>query len=203
MSGMKDPEKAARKAERKAARRAAAAEVSAPATSEEAPARPLDPRVAEAARSVAEARSALGEALDGAVDTGKIAIDPREWFRRDPLRTAALAGGAGFLAVGGPKRVLRAAGRLIPRRRPSGAGLLPDEIERVLRDHALARDPKIRRAIEQDFADYLRARGKVRPAASATISFWRTYDVLVGPIGRQAAKSLVERLFSATEEGPR
>ena len=44
---------------------------------------------------------------------------------------------------------------------------------------------------------YLRARGHARPQPSATTSFWRTYDVLVGPIGRQAARMLVERLVRA------
>ena len=76
-------------------------------------------------------------------------------------------------------------------------------IDKILRDSGVARDPKVRTALERDFATYLRARGHARPQPSATTSFWRTYDVLVGPIGRQAAKGLVERLFSASEEGPR
>ncbi|MFO1540373.1 MAG: hypothetical protein ACKOTZ_07985 [Chloroflexota bacterium] len=160
-------------------------------------ARPVDPAVARAQAELALARAELGLALDGAVDAGKAAADPRTWVRRDPVRTAALAGGAGFLALGGPRRVLRAAGRLLPRRGPSGAGLLPDEVERVLRDSGLSRDPKVRAALERDFADYLRRKGRVRREPGAATSFWRTYDALVGPIGRRGAQVLVARLFDA------
>lgn len=216
MSRLSDDERARRKAERKAARRAAKG--GSPAGADAAGAMPTDaspstvpdaaaiaarrdPGVDAAARAVEAARTGMSDALDGAVDAGRLAADPREWFRRDPIRTAAFAGGAGFLAVGGPKRVLRAASRLVTRR-PSGAGLLPDEIERVLKDAGLTRDPKVRSALERDFAAYLQARGKAKPAASASASFWRTYDVLIGPIGNRAARTLVERLFEAagTEE---
>lgn len=159
--------------------------------------RPLDPAVVRAQADLVAARAELGLALDGAIDAGKAAADPRTWVRRDPKRTAALAGGAGFLVLGGPKRVLRAAGRLLPRRGPSGAGLLPDEIERVLRDAGLAGDPRVRAALERDFADYLQRKGRVRREPGAATSFWRTYDVLAGPIGRRAAQVLVARLFDA------
>ena len=122
-------------------------------------------------------------------------------MRRNPVKTAALVGGAGFLIAGGPRRVLRfALGRVRPEVRDPHAGLLPDEIEKVLKDSGLADDPAIRRALDEDFADYLRRKGRLDPEPTASSVLWRTFDQLAGPLGTAGARILVQRLMSAEKE---
>ncbi|MEZ4597488.1 MAG: hypothetical protein R3C32_12100 [Chloroflexota bacterium] len=126
-------------------------------------------------------------------------------MRKSPVKSAALAGGAGFLLLGGPRRVMGAV--MLEggpkRRRDPYDGLLPKDVEKVLRDAGAADLPGVREALERDFAEYLRSKGKVeerRPAASD--SLWRTYDAVVGPLGTVAARLLVERLFAAERRRP-
>jgi hypothetical protein len=157
------------------------------------------PEVAAAAADVAAARVALALSLDELTDAAKSAVDIPAKVRRNPGKTLALAGGAGFLVAGGPKRVLRAVtSRVAPAsKRDQGSGLLPDEIDRVLRRSAVAKDPEVRRAIEADFADYLRRKGKAEPDPTAAVVFWRTFDRVAGPLGTAGARLLVMRLMEA------
>lgn len=170
---------------------------------EDVPVRPpTSPEVEQAFAQLLAARSAFGEEIDGLTASTQAALDIPAKIRRNPVRTAALAGGAGFLLLGGPKRVLKAAGRALPgRKRDPYEGLLPDEIERVLKDSKLGRDPRVRMAIEKDFAEYLRRRGRAEPLPNARASLWRTYDALVGPLGTVGARMLVEKLFDAQKGG--
>jgi hypothetical protein len=157
------------------------------------------PEVAAAAADVAAARAALALSLDELTDAAKSAVDIPAKVRRNPGKTLALAGGAGFLVAGGPRRVLRAVtNRVAPsQKRDPGSGLLPDEIDRVLRDSTVAKDPEVRRAIEADFADYLRRKGKVEPEPTPALVFWRTFDRVAGPLGTAGARLLVMRLMEA------
>jgi len=160
---------------------------------------PVSADVVRARLALIEARGQLGKELDGLTVATQSALDIPAKIRRDPIKTVALAGGAGFLLLGGPRRLLKAAGsRLLPqRKRAAYDGLLPDEIERILRDSGAAQQPGVRDAVAGDFAEYLRAKGKLRPTPNGRASFWRTYDMLVGPLGTVGARLLVERLFEA------
>ena len=157
------------------------------------------PEVAAAMAQLTAARTALGGSLDDLTDAAKSAVDIPAKVRRNPGKTLALAGGAGFLIAGGPKRVLRAfTSRVSPRpERDPYDGLLPDEIERVLRDSAVAKDPAVRRALEEDFADYLQRKGRVEPSTKPAAVFWRTFDRVAGPLGTAGARLLVMRLMEA------
>jgi hypothetical protein len=148
---------------------------------------------------VTAARAALGSSLDELTDATKSAVDIPAKVRRNPGKTLALAGGAGFLIAGGPKRVLRAFTGRIGSRTPRDPydGLLPDEIERVLRDSAVAKDPAVRRALEEDFADYLSRKGRLEPEATPAAVLWRTFDRVAGPLGTAGARLLVMRLMEA------
>jgi hypothetical protein len=155
--------------------------------------------VAAALAEVTAARAALGASLDELTDAAKSAVDIPAKVRRNPGKTLALAGGAGFLIAGGPGRVLRAfTGRIgsKPPRDPYD-GLLPDEIERVLRDSEVAKDPAVRRALEEDFADYLSRKGRLEPTVTPAAVFWRTFDRVAGPLGTAGARLLVMRLMEA------
>ena len=203
MSGQEHPTAKEQKAARQAAQaadKAALAADSALAVDDAPVRRPATPDIARAHLELLAARKGLGTELDGLTTSTKAALDIPAKVRGNPLRSAALAGGAGFLILGGPKRVLRFVGRALPsRRRDPYEGLLPTDVEKILRDTGLARDPRVREALDRDFADYLQRKGKLEPQPNARASLWRTYDSLVGPLGTVGARMLVERLFAADQ----
>jgi hypothetical protein len=167
--------------------------------------RPIElPETPEVTAALLELQAARGDAeasLDAITDASKRALDLPAKVRRNPVRTAALVGGAGFLIAGGPRRMVRyAVGRVRPEVRDPHAGLLPDEIEKVLKDSGLADDPAIRRALDEDFADYLRRKGRLDREPTPTSILWRTFDQLAGPLGTAGARVLVQRLMSAEKE---
>ncbi len=146
----------------------------------------------ESRRQVIAAREELGDSLDDLTLAFRSAIDIPAKIRKNPLQTVALAGGAGFLAVGGPKKVIRAAvHRIRPSTRRPHDGLLPKDIDKVVRRKGGPRADEIETALENDFADYLKRKGKVVASEpNAGKSLWKTYDTIVGPLGsarRQAA----------------
>ena len=87
-----------------------------------------------------------------------------------------------------------------PARPDPYAGLLPPEIEKVLKDAGLAKDPEVRRALNEDFADYLKQKGKYEPQPTAASSLWRTFDRVAGPLGTAGARVLVQRLMEAEHD---
>jgi len=162
---------------------------------------PPTPEVAGALTQLEAARAEVEASLDQLSSATQSALDIPAKVRRNPAKTAALVGGAGFLLAGGPRRVIRGALRTVRPERPDPyAGLLPDEIEKVLRDVGLADDPEIRRALDQDFAEYLKSKGRYDPQPTAATSFWRTFDRLAGPLGTAGARILVQRLMEADRE---
>jgi hypothetical protein len=117
----------------------------------------------DAARDrVLAARAALGDELDALEASVRAAIDIPGKIRRSPAKAAAVAGSAGFLILGGPQRLIRAADRAI--RGPKAAlpkRMLPDEIEKTLRK--LGDDGEaVRGALERDFAAYAEQASKER-----------------------------------------
>jgi len=161
----------------------------------------------ESRRQVIAARDELGEGLDDLTSAFRSAIDIPAKVRKYPLQTAALAGGAGFLALGGPKRVIKAAvGKIRPSSRRPHEGLLPNEIDKVVKRRAgdKERAAHIETALENDFADYLKQKGRaVEAEPNAQKSLWKTYDTIVGPLGALVAKQLVDRLAAADQNRTR
>lgn len=159
------------------------------------------PEVLEAMAQVEAARGELSASLDDLTQATHSALNVPAKIRRNPVKTAALVGGTGFLLVGGPRRVVRFVGRrILPQPRPDPhAGILPSEIEKVLKDSGMARDPEVRRALNRDFADYLKQKGKYGPEPNAAASFWRTFDKVVGPLGTAGARVMVMRLMEAEQ----
>jgi hypothetical protein len=147
------------------------------------------------------AREGVARSLDDLTGATQSALDIPAKIRRNPLKAAALVGGTGFLVVGGPRRVARlVANRVLPQPRPDPhAGLLPAEIEKVLKDSGVASDPEVRRALDRDFAEYLRNKGRQRAEPNAAASFWRTFDRLAGPLGTAGARVMVQRLMEAEQ----
>lgn len=152
-----------------------------------------DPAELEAA--LAEVRLARTGLFDETIRleaTLRDAVDIKAKVRRNPKKAAAIAGGAAFLAVGGPRRVLRRARRAVfGSPDPLPTGLLPDQVEKAVR--ALGDDgAKVRGALERDFASYL---ASTRKGDRRTMRLALLYTL--GPVLRQAGVEGVKRLFAA------
>jgi hypothetical protein len=163
--------------------------------------RSLTPEVAAALAELDAARAGVEQSLEELTDASRSALDVPAKIRRNPVKAAALVGGAGFLLAGGPRRVARfAVGRVRAPKAEPFVGLMPPEIERVLKDSGLADDPEVRRALNEDFAEYLKSKGRYDPAPTASTSLWRTFDRLAGPLGTVGARILVQRIMEAERD---
>lgn len=116
-------------------------------------------RTSAAQAEVLAARNALAQETERMGPATREAVDIPAKIRRAPAKSAAFAGGAAFLALGGPGRVFGRARRVIfGKPTPLPDSMLPDEIEKAVR--ALGPDgDAVRGAIERSFADYLDQRG--------------------------------------------
>jgi hypothetical protein len=159
------------------------------------------PEVLDAMAELELARTGMTAALDDLTSASQSALDVPAKIKRNPVKTAALLGGTGFLIAGGPRRVVRFVGRRIFTPRPDRhAGILPPDVEKILKDAGVAKDPEVRRALNKDFADYLKNKGEYGPEPSPSRSFWRTFDRLAGPLGTAGARVMVMRLMEAEHD---
>jgi hypothetical protein len=157
---------------------------------------------ADARQEVINARQAAESELNELGAAARAAIDIPAKARRNPVRVAGLAGGAAFLALGGPKRVVKAAERrLFPARREKLERVLPKDVARAV-DRLGVNAEQVRDTLERDFRHYLE-RKHPEETPTARRSFWRTYDVMVGSLGAIAARTLAKRLFEAPPERER
>ena len=151
----------------------------------------------DAARDrVLAARAAFGEELDTLEASARAAVDIPAKIRRSPAKAAAVAGSAGFLVLGGPRRLFRAADRAV---RGPTAGLpkrmLPDEIEKTLRK--LGDDgEKVRGTLERDFANYAKQTAKDNPPMPAMIA-----TTIARPLLRRGLKAAGEWFLRSDDEG--
>jgi ElaB/YqjD/DUF883 family membrane-anchored ribosome-binding protein len=129
------------------------------------------------------ARAEMEDELDRLEAAARAAVDVKAKIRRNPARAAGVAAGVGFLAVGGPRRVLRGTRQAIfGRPDPLPKSMLPDEIDKVLR--SLGDDgEKVRGTIERDFASYLERTEKERRSIRSQLLF----------LGLPAARVLILR----------
>jgi hypothetical protein len=157
-----------------------------------------DPAVEAARREVVAARGELGGDIDALKASARHALDLKERAKESPAKVAAVAGGAGFVLLGGPGRILRGMKRAIggtPAPYPSK--MLPEEIDRVV--SRLGDDgEKVRGVLEREFASYLAEKKR------ADRRFWRNAIVgsLVAPAARAALTSAVRRAVAPPATGP-
>jgi len=126
-----------------------------------APAAPkIAPEVEAALAELASARVNVDEELIRLEASFRAAIDVPAKIRKQPVKAAGLAAGAGFLAIGGPRKVFRGARRVIfGPGRPLPKSMLPKEIDESL--GRLGDDgDRVRGLIEREFSAYLRTAGE-------------------------------------------
>ena len=151
----------------------------------------------DAARDrVLEARASFGEELEVLEASARAAVDIPSKIKRNPVKTAAVAGGAAFLVVGGPRRIFRAGRRAVTgEKEPLPPSMLPKEIDKALR--SMGDDgKKVRGALERDFTAYAQQRQKDRSGLKTLIILSVAKPLLSG-----AAKAAASRLFSTDDEG--
>ncbi len=149
----------------------------------------------DAARDrVLAARAALGDELEALEASARAAVDIPAKVRRSPAKAAAIAGSAGFVVLGGPKRIYGAARRAVfgptadlPRQ------MLPKEIEKTLKKLGDDGD-KVRGAIERDFAAYAKEAEKDRGVGAIAGAAAR-------PLLLRGAKAAAEWFFRPDEDG--
>jgi hypothetical protein len=152
---------------------------------------------ADAARDrVLAARASFGEELEALEASARAAVDIPAKIKRSPAKAAAVAGGAAFLVLGGPKRVFRAGRRAVTGEPdPLPPSMLPKDIDKALR--ALGDDgKKVRGVLERDFAAYAKQRQKDRSGLRTLLLLTIARPLLSG-----AAKAAAARLFSTDDEG--
>jgi hypothetical protein len=149
----------------------------------------------DAARDrVLAARAALGDELEALEASARAAVDIPAKVRRSPAKAAALAGSAGFVVLGGPRRLVGRARRAVfgptaelPKR------MLPDEIEKTLKKLGDDGD-KVRGAIERDFAAYAKEAEKDRGLGALASAAAR-------PLVMRGARAAAEWVFRTDDEG--
>jgi hypothetical protein len=147
-----------------------------------------------AARAAARAsRTDMEEELLRLEAAARAALDVKAKVKRNPARVAGAAAGVGFLAVGGPRKVLRGARNAVfGKPDPLPEAMLPDEIEKALK--ALGPDgAKVRGALERDFASYVAKTEPRRRDLRSTLVFLLlpTARVLILRFGRQFIEEIL------------
>jgi hypothetical protein len=169
-------------------------QVAAPVT-DPAATTPTDPATIAALAEVLAARAALEDELVRLEATARAAVDIRAKVKRNPGRTAAVVGGAAFVAVGGPRRVLRSVKhRVFGVPDPLPPSLLPEQVEKAVR--ALGDDgTKVRGALEREFAAFVDTNRK------GDSKFVRRILLTGGvPLASQISREIVKRVFEAPED---
>jgi hypothetical protein len=149
----------------------------------------------DAARDrVLAARAALGVELEALEASARAAVDVPAKIRRSPVKAAAIVGGAGFLVLGGPRRLFRRAKRVVTGAPdPLPDSMLPEQIERSLRELG---DDAVRGVLERDFAAYAkqaqRDRARLRTLLALTV---------LRPLLSAGTKAAAGWLFRTDDEG--
>jgi len=145
---------------------------------------------------VLAAREALDEELVRLEASARAAVDIPAKIKRNPVKTAGFAAGAGFLAIGGPKRVFRRAKRAVRGpEEPLPTSMLPKEIDAAL--GSLGTDgERVRGVIEQEFASYLKATEPARRSRNLGGAFTVVSVAFLRPLVLRYSKHLAEQVFS-------
>ena len=154
-----------------------------------------DPRVAaeaDAARErVLAARAELATEVERLQASARAAVDIPAKVRRTRHKAAAVVGGVGFVALGGPRRLFRRAkSAIVGPDQPLPESMLPEEVEKTLK--RLGTDgERVRGTLERDFADYLKVAQKRRgPALRQTL-----YYAVTLPLIRRGGRLAVDWLL--------
>ena len=155
----------------------------------------------DAARAqVLAARETLADELERLEASARTAVDVPAKVRRNPGKAVGVAAGAGFLLVGGPKRVFRRAKRaVLGPAEPLPTSMLPKEIDKAIRE--LGDDgEKVRGTIEREFASYLEQTAPQRKQRDLGTVSAILLSALVRPLFERYGKQLIDQLFATDRD---
>lgn len=148
----------------------------------------------DAARSeVLAARKGLDEELVRLEASGRAAVDIPARLRREPAKVLGTAGGAAFLLLGGPKRVLKGVQRAITGEKADlPKSMLPPQIDKALKK--LGPDgEKVRGTLEHEFAEYLDETAPKRRERDLSGTAAALFGNVLLPVTKRLGKQLAER----------
>ena len=148
----------------------------------------------DAARAeVLAARAGLDQELLRLEASGRAAVDIPARLRREPAKVLGAAGGAAFLLLGGPKRVVKGVRRAIfgpDAELPKS--LLPKEVEKTLKKLG-PEGEKVRGTLEREFAAYLDEKAPQRQERDLGGAAVAIAAGLLKPVAQRVGKQLAER----------
>jgi hypothetical protein len=152
--------------------------------------------VLAARAQVLAAREALDEELVRLEASARAAVDVKAKIKRNPGKTAGLAAGAGFLAIGGPKRVFRRAKRAVMGpEEPLPTSMLPKEIDAAL--GSLGTDgERVRGVIEREFASYLEVTQPARRSRNLGGAITIVTIAFLRPLVLRYSRHMADQIFS-------
>jgi len=148
----------------------------------------------DAARAeVLAAREGLDEELVRLEAAGRAAVDIPARLRREPAKVLGTAGGAAFLLLGGPKRVLKGVrSAILGDKADMPKSMLPPEIEKQLKKLGPNGDA-VRATLEREFADYLDEKAPQRRERDLTGTAAAVLGSVLLPVSKRLGKQLAER----------
>jgi hypothetical protein len=145
---------------------------------------------------VLAAREALDEELVRLEASVRAAVDIPAKIKRSPVKAAGLAGGAAFVVLGGPRRVLRGARHAVfGRPEPLPKSMLPEEIDASLRKLGEDGD-KVRGLLEHEFASYLEHTEPARRGRNLRGAITVVTVAFVRPLVLGYSKRLAGQIFA-------
>ena len=152
-------------------------------------------RTAAARAEVVARRQILLDEVVGLEAAGRSAFDFPAKIRSAPGKTAALAAGAAFMVLGGPKRTYGAIRRAVLGPKANlPKSMLPEQVDKVLR--ALGDDgDRVRGVLEREFVDYLEKGKPVREKRDLRGTAAELGGNLLRPATSEAGKRLATELF--------
>jgi hypothetical protein len=156
----------------------------------------------DAARAeVLAARGHLDEELARLEASARTAVDIPAKVRKDPVKTAGLAAGAGFVLLGGPQRLFRRARRaVVGPSEPLPPSMLPKEVDKALKKLG-ADGEKVRGVLEREFANYLEETAEKRKDRDLSAVIALALAGVAKPVAQRVGRQLVEQLFSPNGPG--
>ena len=145
---------------------------------------------------VLAAREGLDEELIRLEASVRAAVDIPSKVKRHPVKTAGLVGGAAFIALRGPRRVLRGTRNVIfGRPAPLPKSMLPREIDESLKRLGSDGD-RVRGLLEHEFASYLVATEPARRGKSLRGSATIITIAFIRPFVVKYSRRLADQIFA-------
>jgi hypothetical protein len=157
---------------------------------------PARPAVLAAREALLASRQGLDDELVLLEASARAAIDIPAKVKKSPVKAAGIAAGAGFLVVGGPKRLFRRAKRVVMGpEEPLPKQLLPKEIESSLKKLGTDGD-RVRGLVEREFARYLDDKAEERKGRDLNAVIATLLLAAGRPVIKRYGKQIAEQILT-------